>query len=412
MARGEDELRICGSSGRSTPLNVTSPVARRPKCARCRNHGMISWLKGHKRHCKFRDCFCEKCNLIAERQRIMAQQVALKRQQAHEDARAMSLQESITGKPLNDSYLPPGPIFGMIVTDPKPKRGDNSAGQQQPTTSISALELNNKKNLCNETGINPSDVISNDVKHEHCVNRILSNQQNSYSTPVSEPYCGSSMGIGVLGKSQHLLDKKLLNIDSRSPSLSPQLSSPARSSPPPMIKQRRKRRAISPPSHRNPASTGSSQNGNMLFAMDSSSISPTSTSQINFDDNQALATAASYLHQQTISHSQQQQQQQHYGYPNSFLTQATPMGYSAVSQNTQQHLVTASQIFASQLAQMASMKARPKSLLLQSMQPIVAGANFMSPQSNLHPDILIREQQQPQPRPSERSGDLVWRPFL
>lgn len=123
------------SSGRSSPLSVTSPAARRPKCARCRNHGIISWLKGHKRHCKFRDCFCAKCNLIAERQRIMAQQVALKRQQAHEDARAMSLQEFVTGKSLSNSYLPPGPIFGMVVTEPKPKRENPSSSSPASTTA-------------------------------------------------------------------------------------------------------------------------------------------------------------------------------------------------------------------------------------------------------------------------------------
>ena len=79
---------------------------RKPKCARCRNHGLVSWLKGHKRHCKFKDCFCAKCNLIAERQRVMAAQVALKRQQAAEDAVAMNIRcISPSG------HLPPGPVF-------------------------------------------------------------------------------------------------------------------------------------------------------------------------------------------------------------------------------------------------------------------------------------------------------------
>lgn len=94
----------------SEPVSPGAPVRSNPNCGKCRNHGIIIKLRGHKQDCQFRDCECDCCILTVQRRVVMAAQTAHIRQR--------KMEEKLAG---DGAEVTPPPVRGDVLMEMPPR---------------------------------------------------------------------------------------------------------------------------------------------------------------------------------------------------------------------------------------------------------------------------------------------------
>ncbi|XP_040612956.1 doublesex- and mab-3-related transcription factor B1 [Mesocricetus auratus] len=95
-------------------------MLRTPKCSRCRNHGYLVPVKGHAGKCRWKQCICDKCYLITERQKIMAAQKVLKTQAAEEQGSQLPPGAPVVAAASSSSSICPLPRVAPGGSGPGP----------------------------------------------------------------------------------------------------------------------------------------------------------------------------------------------------------------------------------------------------------------------------------------------------
>ncbi|XP_065071451.1 uncharacterized protein LOC135696101 [Rhopilema esculentum] len=150
------------------------------RCSRCKNHGILVLLRGHKKSCPFRACSCSKCQLQGEKQRVLAAQTALQREEpvsrsyCKDDKRLFSA-DSRFKEEETPSRMANGPNDGTSVTSKNHSHSTNNFSSPLDTT---ACRGENKQQLSGQAfNLYPSTFARSSAAE------ILSKQNMLFSGP-------------------------------------------------------------------------------------------------------------------------------------------------------------------------------------------------------------------------------------
>ncbi len=105
-------------------MSLSKPIERqapRPKCCRCRHHGIIVPQKGHGKSCPFLKCDCCRCNLITQRTELTAMLRNLRKaQNKPQNTEQRPGATTVENRAADESFSIPAPDGGArrSVTSP------------------------------------------------------------------------------------------------------------------------------------------------------------------------------------------------------------------------------------------------------------------------------------------------------